>query len=88
MRGVNGQKRQFRPAPVRSTVRSKRLIAGHLIEESDERPDPAMDDKRRRCYYRLTPQGRQAAASEAERLVSLVQVAQVKKLIPPGVSTS
>ena len=31
----------------------KRMLAAGLVEESDERPDPALDDKRRR-YYRLT----------------------------------
>ena len=31
----------------------KRLLAARMIEESDERPDPELDDERRR-YYRLT----------------------------------
>ena len=31
----------------------KRMLADGLIEESDERPDPALDDQRRR-YYRIT----------------------------------
>ena len=31
-----------------------------LIEESDERPDPHLDDERRR-YYRITAYGRKAA---------------------------
>jgi DNA-binding PadR family transcriptional regulator len=31
----------------------KRLLATNLIEEADERPDPELDDERRR-YYRLT----------------------------------
>jgi len=35
----------------------KRMLAVGLIEETDERPDPALDDERRR-YYRLTTQGR------------------------------
>ena len=30
----------------------KRMLAAGLIEESDERPDPELDDQRRR-YYRL-----------------------------------
>ena len=45
----------------------KRMLADGLIEESDERPDPAMDDQRRR-YYRITDFGRRVAAVEAERL--------------------
>jgi DNA-binding PadR family transcriptional regulator len=35
----------------------KRLIEADLIEESDERPAPELDDARRR-YYRLTALGR------------------------------
>ena len=31
----------------------KRLLEARMIEESDERPDPDLDDERRR-YYRLT----------------------------------
>ena len=37
----------------------KRMLADGLIEESDERPDPEMDDQRRR-YYRITGFGRKA----------------------------
>ena len=35
----------------------KRMLADGLIEETDERPDPALDDQRRR-YYRITAAGR------------------------------
>ena len=31
----------------------KRMLADGLIEETDERPDPELDDQRRR-YYRVT----------------------------------
>ena len=48
----------------------ERMVADGLIEESDERPDPAMDDQRRR-YYRITDFGRRVAGVEAERLASL-----------------
>ncbi len=34
----------------------KRMLADGLIEETDERPDPELDDERRR-YYRLTDFG-------------------------------
>src|SRR5215472_11402899 len=34
----------------------KRMLAAGLVEESDERPDPALDDERRR-YYRMTALG-------------------------------
>ena len=45
----------------------KRMLNGGLIEESDERPDPKMDDQRRR-YYRLTGLGRRVLEAEAQRL--------------------
>mgnify|MGYP002336203887 CR=1 FL=1 len=57
----------------------KRMLADGLIEESNERPDPAMDDQRRR-YYRITDFGRKVAGAEAERLQSLVSAAQAKKI--------
>src|SRR5207253_11504701 len=44
-----------------------RLLDDGLIEESAERPEPEMDDTRRR-YYRLTKRGSQVLASETERL--------------------
>lgn len=58
----------------------KRATADGLIAESDERPDPALDDERRR-YYRLTPLGRRVAAAEIARLESIVEMARVKKLV-------
>lgn len=63
----------------------KRLVADGLIEESAQRPDPALDDQRRR-YYRLTGAGRAAVAAEAERLARLAAVAAERRLIPrrPG----
>jgi DNA-binding PadR family transcriptional regulator len=68
----------------------KRLLEAGLIEESDERPDPAMDDQRRR-YYRLTDFGRRVAQAEAERLIELVRQARGKRLLPdslPALSES
>ncbi len=58
----------------------KRMLADGLIEESDERPDPALDDQRRR-YYRITDFGRRVAGAEAERLAGLVSMAREKKLL-------
>ena len=58
----------------------KRLLAGGLIEETDERPAPEMDDERRR-YYRLTAFGRLVVTAEAERLFHLVKQAQLRKLL-------
>ena len=58
----------------------KRMLNDRLIEELDERPDPELDDERRR-YYRLTDLGRRVAVAEAERLERLVKSARVKKLL-------
>ncbi len=58
----------------------KRMLAEGLIHESDERPDPELDDERRR-YYRLTEFGRRVAVAEAERLEGLVEAARAKALL-------
>ena len=60
----------------------KRLLEGGLIEEAGERPDPEMDDERRR-YYRITPFGLAVARAEARRLDALVRAARQKNLIGP-----
>ena len=57
----------------------KMLLAG-LIEESSERPDPALDDERRR-YYRLTGLGERVLAAEADRLSRLVRVARSRRVL-------
>lgn len=57
-----------------------RLLSSKLIEESDRRPDPDMDDERRR-YYRLTTLGRRVVTAEAERLTRAVAAARAKKLV-------
>jgi DNA-binding PadR family transcriptional regulator len=57
----------------------KRMLHGGLVAEADERPDPALDDARRR-YYRLTGFGRSVLAAEVERLSHLVEAAQHKSL--------
>lgn len=58
----------------------KRMLGDGLIAESDERPDPQIDDERRR-YYRLTEFGRRVVAAEAGRLASLIRVARSKRLL-------
>lgn len=58
----------------------KKMVASGLIEESDARPDPELDDERRR-YYRLTGGGRRVLGAEAERLSRLVRAAQARHLI-------
>src|SRR5579862_9576047 len=56
----------------------KRLIEADLIEESDERPAPELDDARRR-YYRLTKLGRRVLDAECERLQELVSSIKYKQ---------
>jgi len=58
----------------------KRMLADGWIEESDERPDPKLDDERRR-YYRLTGVGRKLVQAEVERLEQLVNFARKKRLL-------
>src|SRR5688500_10287635 len=50
----------------------KRMLAAGLIEESEERPDPEMDDERRR-YYRCSGLGASVCQAEVERLTHLLK---------------
>lgn len=52
-----------------------KMLEARWIEESEERPDPHLDDERRR-YYRITPLGRRAVRAEAIRLRDLVRLAE------------
>jgi DNA-binding PadR family transcriptional regulator len=62
----------------------KRMLETGLIVETDERPDPDLDDERRR-YYRLTQIGEGVAKEEAQRLAKLVEAAYRKSLLDsPG----
>lgn len=56
----------------------KRLIEANLIEESDERPSPELDDARRR-YYRLTALGKHVLDAECDRLQELVRTIQITR---------
>jgi DNA-binding PadR family transcriptional regulator len=58
----------------------KRLLRESLIKESDYRPDPVIDDARRR-YYELTELGRRVLVAESERLASLVAYVRRKNLL-------
>jgi len=72
-----GGKVRLWPATLYGTI--KRLIEAGLIEESDERPAPELDDARRR-YYRLTPSGKKALDAESERLEQLVSMLRKRRL--------
>jgi DNA-binding PadR family transcriptional regulator len=56
----------------------QRMIADGLIEESEERPAPELDDARRR-YYKLTRLGRTVLDLECERLREMLRMAQKKR---------
>jgi DNA-binding PadR family transcriptional regulator len=59
----------------------RRFVQEGVIVESDERPDPSLDDERRR-YYRITDFGRLVAHAEAARMESTLSMARAKNLIP------
>ena len=58
----------------------KRLDNDGMIIESAERPDPGLDDERRR-YYRLSDFGREIAVAEAERMEEVIAIARAKNLL-------
>lgn len=58
----------------------KRFVVDGLVAESAERPDPALDDERRR-YYRLTDRGRAVAVAEADRMAETLKQARAKLAI-------
>jgi len=57
----------------------KRMIDQGLLVEVAERPDPGLDDERRR-YYRLTDLGHRVGAAEQQRLHRLVSAAELRNL--------
>ena len=58
----------------------KRMLRTGLIEETEERPGPELDDERRR-YYRLTGFGQRVLEAETRRLSNLIHVARRKRLL-------
>ena len=60
--------------------RIRTLMRGGLVEESDERPTPELDDERRR-YYGLTELGRAVLRAEAQRMRELVTEAEAARLL-------
>ena len=62
----------------------KRMLASGLVEESDERPDPELDDARRRYYRIVTMLGKRTVRAEAERLAGAVTAARARKLLAGG----
>jgi hypothetical protein len=54
--------------------------AAGLVEESGERPDPDLDDERRR-YYRITPFGQRVLQAETRRMAALVALGHEKGVL-------
>jgi len=52
-----------------------KMLENGLIQESDERPDPHLDDERRR-YYRITALGCRVVQAEVARLRTLLELAE------------
>lgn len=75
--GLTEGKVQMGPGTLYGSI--KRMLAAGLIEESDDRPDPALDDERRR-YYRQTGLGRMVLRLEAERMAEMMALAHRKHI--------
>ncbi len=69
---------QIRTGSLYGSIR--RMIEAGLIEETNERPDPELDDERRR-YYGLTGFGRRVLTAEAARIAQAMAVIQGKHLL-------
>jgi len=74
---ITGGSARMGPGTLYGTI--KRMLAGGLLEETGERPDPALDDERRR-YYRATPLGRAVLDAETARMATLVGAARAKRV--------
>ena len=56
----------------------KKMLESGLVEESDERPDPEMDDERRR-YYRIAGLGGRVLDAEVARMEHLARAARLRR---------
>ena len=75
LEGLTGGQVRLGPGTLYRSI--QRMLVEGLLEELDERPDPAADDERRR-YYRLTDFGRSVARAEAGRLAALTKLAKTR----------
>ena len=58
----------------------KRMMRDGLVERSDMRPDPELDDERRR-YYRITDFGLEVASCEAGRINRLAEMVRTTQFV-------
>lgn len=70
-----------RPGPASIHRTLGHLLEAGLIVETDKRPDPAIDDPRRR-YFAATPRGRRVLEAETERWKNVI--AQAKSALSTG----
>ena len=75
---ISGGATRFGPGTLYTSI--KRLLTSGLIEESEKRPDPKLDDERRR-YYRLSGLGRKVLSAESERLSTLLRYARSHRIV-------
>src|SRR5215472_14903540 len=68
---------RLRPGPGVLYGALNKMLEMGLIEESDARPDPHLDDERRR-YYRIRDYRRKVAQAEAARMRELVRLAAAR----------
>ena len=75
---LTGGATRMGPGTLYGTI--KRMLASGLLEEADERPDPGLDDERRR-YYAITRLGARVLAAETARMATLLATARAKKVL-------
>jgi DNA-binding PadR family transcriptional regulator len=63
----------------------KRLSDDQLLDEAS--PPRSGNTDSRRKYYRLTPFGRRVLRAESQRLVSLIDLAREKRILPEAPPT-
>jgi DNA-binding PadR family transcriptional regulator len=66
------------PGTLYGTV--KRMLNAGLVVETDERPDPELDDERRR-YYKLSGFGARVLDAEVARMEQLARTAEAKRTV-------
>ena len=69
---------RIEPGNLYRTLRS--MLQKGLIQECEERPDPEMDDQRRR-YFQISKFGLQVARAETERLECLLAEARNYRIL-------
>ena len=62
-----------------------RMIDAGLINESDKKIDPEMDDERR-IYYKITGLGQKTLAAELDRYSEVLAVAEQKRFLPDAIA--